>query len=267
MRGRRGLAFSIKVRVYAVQSVRSSFCIDMRTRGEHNPSFLFRCVAKEMDGKEPSPAVPSPNDTPEPIPVDNPQLLTQLHIAEYQALTTRATYFITIMAGMFPLFILYLAVVSQLIKPANGAFTDAFIRLLTVPTGVRAAFVWGNFFIFQVIVTALEHLLLEQYGIVLYLESRVRPLLQQLVGKGEFWNYEAFQTQAKRTSRFGEVANPIVVCVSLLAVIWKLPNFLRSDYVGMTANLFLLAWLIFVTVEVVRTRHEWERIVQRPSVP
>jgi hypothetical protein len=202
---------------------------------------------------------PSRQPHPEPGSTDNLQLLTQLHIAEYQALTTRATYFITIMAGIFPLFALYIAIVAQVIKPYNGAFIDALLKLLTAPNGVRAAFLWGNFFVFQMMTNVFEQLLLEQYGIVLYLESKLRPL----VGQHDFWNYERFQFQAKKTvSRFGEIASLLLVSLCLLLAVYNLPHFILWDYIGLGANMLLLAWLTLNTINVVRTRLEWEKIMR-----
>jgi hypothetical protein len=96
-----------------------------------------------MQENERSTLTPSLPTIPESSTTDT--ALVQLHIAEYQALTTRGTYFITIMAGMFPLFVLYLAVVAQVVKPANAFLTQALVGLLGTPGGVRAAFFWGNF--------------------------------------------------------------------------------------------------------------------------
>src|SRR5450631_2924519 len=69
--------------------------------------------------------------------------LSQLHSSEYQALTTRATYFLTLMAGIFPLMGLYLALVVQLWRPSGISLWAAFDALLQYP-GRRAFMLWGN---------------------------------------------------------------------------------------------------------------------------
>jgi hypothetical protein len=106
-----------------------------------------------------------------------------------------------------------------------------------------------------------EQLLLEQYGIVLYLESKVRQSLSDLTGKNEFWMYEMFQAHSKRTlSRVGEIATLLVVSISLGLLMYKMPHFLGWDYAGLVANLCLWVWLALNTINVVRTRHEWEKL-------
>lgn len=167
------------------------------------------------------------------------------------------------MAGVFPLFVLYLAVIAQIIKPDSGAFTDALSKLIAAPTGMRAAVLWGNLFVFQLMANVFEQLLLEQYGIVLYLESKVRPFVQPLIGNQDFWDYERFQLKEKKTmSRFGEVATLFVVSLSLVLVVCELHNFILWDYFGLAANVVLWAWLMFNTIAVVRTRHEWEKLMR-----
>ncbi len=73
------------------------------------------------------------------------------------------------MAGIWPLMILYLAVVAQVVKSSNTSFTESLKVILSTPTFVRAGFVWGNLVVLQLMLLIYSQFLLEQYGIVLYL--------------------------------------------------------------------------------------------------
>jgi hypothetical protein len=203
--------------------------------------------------------------TPLKEPGDSPSqpdaaLLIQLHAAEYQALTARATYFITIMAGIWPLMILYLAVVAQVVKSSNASFSESLKVILSTPTFVRAAFVWGNLFVLQLMLLIYSQFLLEQYGIVLYLETGIRPLLRRLVGDAQFWRYEEFQKQlSRKISTYWEPTCPVAVGIVLLVILWFLRPMTMIDWLGFGLNFLVFFCLGWITFRIIQTRRQWYR--------
>src|SRR5208282_5722960 len=95
----------------------------------------------------------------------NPQLLN-IHLSEYQALTNKATYFIVISAGLWPVIGLYLTVVATLWSHFAGN-----------PYGLSGV-IWLSAVVVQVTLFVWTNLLWDQYTIVLYIETRLRPLIR-----------------------------------------------------------------------------------------
>ena len=182
----------------------------------------------------------------------NDSLLVQVHTNEYQALYTRATYFITLSSGVWPLIILYLTLV-------------ALIWSLLPPTAWRApVLVWVSGIIVQGILLIWVSLLSEMYRIVLYIEKYLRPLVQDSVGTSGFWLYEPLQMLKRRGSRFStwwEFSVPIGMFTALLTVgLGRLfsGSLVVWDYVGASANLGVWALLSLNSLAAVKIRHTWE---------
>ena len=200
-------------------------------------------VNTKEDGDSPGPILPDPR-------------LVQIHTSEYQALTTRATYFISIMASISPVCVVYLGLAAQAVKSPNMSFTQSVAYLLASRDWVRAAFVWGNFAVLQVMVIVYTDLMLEVYGITLYLETRLKPLLW--VGS-DFWLYEKFQAQKqKKLSTHGEWVVTAFDACALFGISLALGRFVYADWIGLLVNVGLWAALCLITRKVVETRHEWE---------
>lgn len=110
---------------------------------------------------------------------DNPpsdvQNLSNLHIAEYQALTTRCTYWITLQYALWPILILSLSLFAQM---------DNFIE--------REVIIWCAATVVQVIAIAYYAAMLEHYTAVCYIEQKLRPLVEIACGHRSFWQYEPF---------------------------------------------------------------------------
>src|SRR5258707_1254022 len=153
-------------------------------------------VTPSSTGQAPPPETIVSKLLPQPSP-DAAASLVQLHSAEYEALMTRATYFITIMATIWPLMILFLTLVIGGWKPSGVSLGTALNSLRSRGAG-RSVFVWGNLFVVQIMLLVWAQLLLEQYTIVFYLESDLRRTIQnqELAGSFQFWNYERFLMQA-----------------------------------------------------------------------
>jgi hypothetical protein len=103
------------------------------------------------------------------------QCLLDLHVAEYQALTTRCTYWMTLHYALWPILLLSLALASQL------------HARLELRVGL-----WGSVIAVQVTLIAYYTSILEHYAAVQYIERRLRPLIEAAIGGGRFWEYESY---------------------------------------------------------------------------
>jgi hypothetical protein len=99
----------------------------------------------------------------------------QLHIAEYNALTTRCTYWLTMLNATWPLLVFVLALAAQLEKIV-----------------ARPWLLWFASLSIQFIVYGYFHIIGENHTAVYYMEHVLRPLiLSESVGD-DFWQYESF---------------------------------------------------------------------------
>lgn len=132
----------------------------------------------------------------EPIPVSEPLSLTQLHVAEYQALTTRFTYWLTLQYALWPILLLALTFLAQ----ARGAISA---RVL----------LWAATIITQVVVLAYYQALCESYKNVHYIERYLRREVQKVVGQVPFWEYERYIKSHRTLDPLWWEAWPLGLCV------------------------------------------------------
>src|SRR5258708_9039570 len=98
--------------------------------------------------------------------------LNQLHIAEYQALTTRSSYWIILQASLFPAVPIYLALAVQ-VWSANVMRKEIVV--------------WGALAGLQLIGILWANVLAENYAAVNYIESYLYPLVKKIVRMDLFW--------------------------------------------------------------------------------
>lgn len=163
---------------------------------------------------------------------DNSGLL-QLHIAEYNALTTRGTYRIYLQSMLWPLLAIALALVVQVAQGAQaGQGPKPFSPQMLA---------WGTAFVVQIIVFNFYAFLIELYRDILYVERELRPLVERIVGESPFWKYEWWlKGQRGGGAMWWEYATIGVSAAALvLAGGLRLPWSL-GDYIGVTVNLVVI---------------------------
>jgi uncharacterized membrane protein len=178
-----------------------------------------------------------------------------VHLNEYQALTTRATYYIVLNSAVWPLmFALFGLLVTSL-----AYFTADNRREYAFPI-----LVWAGGFGAQLALVIWTFLVSEQYKIVLYIEKYLRPLVRDQVGTSDFWLYEALLRKRRRgwPSRWLELQTELTVLVLLLAVISArvlvFRKFTPVDWAGLAANIVILVILCMQAATAARIRHQWE---------
>src|ERR1035437_6076449 len=110
------------------------------------------------------------------------QSRVDLHIAEYEALTMRNTYWITLQYAIYALGAAYLGFVVQ----ARNS----------VPTGTL---IWASLLALQLLAWAMLQTQFEIFANVAYLERHLKPKVQELIGNSPCWEYEVFMAQRRAT--------------------------------------------------------------------
>lgn len=175
-------------------------------------------------------------------PPRDASLLVQLHLAEYQALTTRNTYWITLQYGVWPILLLVLTLVAQVRTSFNP-------ELL----------VWGAALIIQGGVLAYYASLYEIYNNIRYIETALRPLVEALVSSRRFWGYEPYVSRHRALSPSWWENWPAALAGA--TVVFGLWGRAGSWHTGDTCGLVLNVALVFIIARMAqivrRTRKEF----------
>jgi len=182
------------------------------------------------------------------------QTLVQVHLAEYQALTTRNTYSILIQSLFWGMIVFYVTLMVAA-WPKDKTYHPLFI--------------WGSVIFLQFFALAFGSFSQEQYSNVRYLEQRLRPRLVALLSSDSFWEYERYlRAQRGDRKQWWEYLLPIgAVVVLIIAAVfryWELDLFrsplsiriVRWDLIGIVPNLVLLIMVFSVTHGLIATRKE-----------
>jgi hypothetical protein len=197
------------------------------------------------------------------------KLLIDVHLAEYQALMARATNYIAMGAATWPLgvsllgfFMAFLALLWQHLTEAQVQEYSFFI------VG------WLSVFAIQLVLIFWTFLVREQYKTVLYIETRLRPLVQDLVQTPNYWLYEKKLqelTMSPKTMshkclrelhRWLELQTEFWVFTLFSAVIvyriYTAHHFASWDWIGVTGNAVAFVVLAYWAAAVAKLRQQWE---------
>jgi len=139
-----------------------------------------------------------------PDPTQTNQSLLQLHIAEYQMLTNRSTYYIYISTTIWSILLLFFAVMVSVHQLGHvGLFRS----------------VWLICFVAEFSFFAWIDNSLSQYHNIYYIEHRLRPLIFALTNENHFWLHEHYLAEGRKGKilwweAYALWASPIVLCVA-----------------------------------------------------
>ena len=104
-----------------------------------------------------------------------------MHIAEYQTLTSRNTYYIYIASSIWPMLILVLVLVVPLWNPSTAMYILWFMSIAIE----FVLFMWAeNTFL--------------QYENIFYIEHKLRPFIARQLPKEQFWMYENYLADKRK---------------------------------------------------------------------
>jgi hypothetical protein len=136
--------------------------------------------------------------------------LIQLQIAEYNALTTRNTYLITLQYSLLPVLLIYVPLLIAL----RHQFKTPIKRTILL---------WGGFAGALLLAHLWAEDLWQQFNNIRYIEDKLRPEVTVMVGNPGIWCYEPFLNHQRGDSfQWWEWATPVVAAaVFILLVVYR----------------------------------------------
>lgn len=180
----------------------------------------------------------------EGLPGDAPdRTLMQLYLAEYQALTTRASYWIVLQFSLLPAVPVYIVLGYQ---ASSSIKTKEIVIWATLAVLHLLAILWAN-------------TMLEQFSIVKYIECYLRPQIRKGLATDRFWIYEPYLIKHRPIKpKWGNYSIPalgLIVLAIIIAV--RFPEFSRWDAVGAIINLGMLGILWNFSYKISKIQREW----------
>ncbi len=181
-------------------------------------------------------------------PVRHLESLVQLHVAEYQALATRNTYWITIQFSVWLLILTYVTLISAiwLAKPSLPVMYTPFI-------------VWGSGILIQIALAGWYYAGHETYRNLCYVERDLRSMVQEAVGTPQFWQYEPYLAARRPKAPLWSESGPALgLLAALIIAVWVRHALWGREAIGVVLNLpftFIVLWSLF---NLVKRRREFE---------
>lgn len=184
--------------------------------------------------------------------------LLQVHLAEYQAITTRNTYWLTLQYALFPILGAGIAVLSQM--------WNQFDKDPALSTQAHRIIIWLAIAIINVILISHTEVGWESYDNVVYLERRLRPQILYLLGgidmegKRAALGYETYKKELRgKGAKWWEIPGPIISFGLLAGGIFLfgfLYRWTTVESVAVFINAVLLIRVTMVTFKMIRRRRD-----------
>ena len=165
-----------------------------------------------------------------------------LHIAEYNTLTTRCTYFLNIQNILLTALIAWMVVIGTIWN-----------------SKAEYILIWGFLFGCHIIALINVNFSYEQYNMIRYIERELKPKINALVNNEAFWNYEPYlEKERKKNNKWINVFEYSAVVLSLLIIvtigIYRFRHWVGFDILGLLLNLLLSALLFVKTRQTINIR-------------
>jgi hypothetical protein len=174
-------------------------------------------------------------------------LIVQAHVADYQAIATRISRFMSLQFVPWP----GLAVFLTLVATTHRLFDPVLVA-------------WGTAGIAQIAVITYYYALYEVYNHVRYVETVLKPNLARLlcVHSDAFWGYERYLANTGKANDplLGDIGPAVVsFLATALAAIARIPGS-GWDYLGSILNGVLLVVTVTSVIRVVKVRKGFTRV-------
>jgi hypothetical protein len=179
----------------------------------------------------------------------------ELHIAEYNALTARCTYYTNI---------------QKIILTAGMTLVAGLIASWKVEPEYNYIFRWGILCVLQIFGIISIRLFSDEYNLIYYIESNLRPKIMELIGEeiASFWNYQAFnaKTRSKLYKRVERLAaGYLEVILALFFILFiavaEQPLWGINDSIGLVISILICIFFARTTSDTVRIRIKVEEIL------
>ena len=168
-----------------------------------------------------------------------------LHIAEYNTLTNRCTYFINIQNILITALIAWIILIGTV-------WSSKFECLL----------MWGLLIGSQIIAIINASIAYENYNIIRYIESELKPKISKLIRNENFWNYELYLIKQRRTIKYENKwliifdYLPVILLLfeMIIITILRFCHWHYWDCLGVILNSILFVAIISKTIQTSKLR-------------
>jgi hypothetical protein len=166
------------------------------------------------------------------------------HLAEYSALTTRDTYWITLCNALWPLTVLALAMIGQ--APVHTLLE---YQLRT----------WFAVAIVQVVVVSFFGITAGAYNNVRYLECELRPRVLKITTDTTVWAYETYLARQRPKRPMVPELSPVLLSgISISMGIWfEMDQWRTADNIGAVLCGAVMVGGLFTLRSAVKIRNEF----------
>ena len=158
--------------------------------------------------------------------------LLRCYISEYEMLTTRATYYITMQYSILPTVLIYIGLIAQVWNVIN-----------------RGYLIWSSMLVIQSM--ALLWVITQRlmYDDIQYIEECLRPAIKSIVGVNTFLMHENFLDDKRGKSAklpiAGEYFVPMIPLFVILGLaIHRFGLLSKWEYVGIALNLVVWGYIV-----------------------
>jgi hypothetical protein len=184
--------------------------------------------------------------TTENVRASDSAILIQLHIAEYAALTTRASYWMVMQFGLLT---------AAPAIPVLGVY----LHQMMSSAKAKSLVAWTTFVVLQVVGMLWANMMLEQFALVKYTECLLRRRIEALCQSADFWLYEPYLVRHRpvnpRWGNYCMVGAAIFVLAAF--VLARFSTFSRWDALGLIANMICMAILFLMSKQIAAIQRSW----------
>jgi hypothetical protein len=169
--------------------------------------------------------------------------LLHAHLAEYQALTTRCTYLITMQYAFWPVAFTMFAFLSPLWDKHGHLLLE-----------------WGGILLGELLSIAFYVTSCELYTHTLYIERQLKPAVVKLTAEPALWQWEPWL--ASRSGRRPELWESwITVCIALVLCFMGYTRYpwTAIDWMGFVVSGAAFAFILRLNLMLVNLRHEFSK--------
>ena len=174
--------------------------------------------------------------------------LIQLHIAEYNALTTRASYWMVMQFSLLAA------------GPAMGVLAY-YLYQVTGSMRTKVLILWMTLAVLQLVAMLWANMMLEQFALVKYIECYLAPQIRKTIASESFWLYETYLLKNRPLNpALGNysMAGAALAAIAILFLV-RVAEFSRWDAVGSTTNILLLTVLCVLSHQIGRIQRDWAK--------
>lgn len=162
-----------------------------------------------------------------------------LHISEYNSLTTRQTYYMNMQIVLLTVGVAWGVVIASI---WNKNF--------------ECGLIWSLILGWQLVDFIYAYCFYDSYLIVAYLESELKPKIIKIIKTSNFWEYETFLSKKRgKAQMFFEFSNVfIMLLIIIIGIYFRFYGWISWDWIGLIINIIIWIFIARLTMLAMKIR-------------